>query len=246
MFEDMLIDERIRTKRKATTVISFLLQALIVAVLVLLPLVLTQALPVREIQTALVAPPPPPPPPPPPAASAAATPRHVEPATPIKNELEVPVRIPQKVAMLHESAPAANAAAAPAVGGVVGGVPGGVEGGTIGGVVGGVLNSVGTAMPKLEPKRVRVSSGVTQGLLEHQVKPEYPAMAKQAHIQGAVVLAAVIGKDGKVKEVRVVSGQPLLAQAAERAVREWKYKPYMLNGTPVEIDTTINVNFKLG
>jgi protein TonB len=160
----------------------------------------------------------------------------------------VPVKIPQKVAMVRESMPNAEAAAAaPSTGGVVGGVAGGVEGGTIGGVMGGVLNSVGTAVPKLEaPKRVKVSSGVTQGLLVHQVKPEYPASAKSAHMVGTVMLAAVVGKDGKVKEVRVISGQPILAQAAERAVRQWQYKPYQLNGQPVEIDTTINVVFKMG
>ncbi len=246
MFEDTLIEDRIKTKRPAATAVSFLLQALFVAILVTLPLIFTQALPVKEMATTLVAPPPPPPPPPPAAASAAPHPARPAP-TPVKSELEVPVRIPQKVAMVHETAPEANAAeAAPAAGGVVGGVPGGVEGGTVGGVVGGVLNSVGTAMPKLAaPKRVQVSSGVTQGLLTHKVKPEYPAIARNARIQGNVVLGAVIGKDGKVKEVHLLSGQPMLARAAESAVRQWRYRPYMLNGQPVEIDTTISVNFKL-
>jgi protein TonB len=246
MFEDMLIDERIRTKRGKTTILSFTLQALLVSVLVLLPLVFTEALPTRMLETTLVAPPPPPPPPPP-AAAASAAPRKVE-DTQVKSELEVPVRIPQKVAMLRESMPNAEAGSAPpSTGAVVGGVSGGVEGGTIGGVMGGVLNSVGSAIPKLAaPNRVKVSSGVTQGLLMHQVKPEYPPVARNSRVEGTVVLAAVVGKDGKVKDVRVISGQPMLAQAAERAVRQWKYKPYMLNGQPVEIDTTINVNFKLG
>ena len=245
MFEDMLIDEKIKTKRGKTTILSFALQVLLVSVLVLLPLMFTEALPTHMLETTLVAPPPPPPPPP--AAAPSATPRQVE-QTQVKSELEVPVRIPQKVAMVRESMPNAEAGAAPpSTGGVVGGVAGGVEGGTIGGVVGGVLNSVGTAVPKLAaPNRIKVSSGVTQGLLTHQVKPEYPTTARNARIEGTVVLAAVVGKDGKVKEVHVVSGQPMLAQAAERAVRQWQYKPYMLNGQPVEIDTTIKVNFKLG
>jgi protein TonB len=205
----------------------------------------TQALPVKMLTTTLVAPPPPPPPPPPAGASA---PRHVEPQTPVKSELEVPVKIPQKVAMVHENLPQSDqAAAAPAVGGVVGGVPGGVAGGTVGGIVGGVLGGVGAAVPKLAaPNRVKVSSGVTQGLLTHQVKPDYPPLAKNAHIEGAVVLQAVISKDGKVKDVRVVSGHPMLAQAAEKAVKQWQYKPYVLNGQPVEIDTNITVNFRLG
>ena len=245
MFEEMLIDEKIKTKRGKTTILSFALQALLIGVLVLLPLMFTEALPTRMLVTTLVAPPPPPPPPPP--AGASATPRHVEP-TPVKSEMEVPVRIPQKVAMVREAMPNAQAAATPpSSGGVVGGVAGGVEGGTVGGVMGGVLNSVGTAVPKLAaPKRVKVSSGVTQGLLRRQVKPEYPPTAKTSHIEGTVVLQAVVGKDGKVKEVHVVSGQPILAQAAEHAVRQWVYKPYLLNGQAVEIDTTINVNFRLG
>ncbi len=246
MFENMLIDEKIKTKRGRATVLSFVLQVLLVSVLVILPLMFTQALPTRMLETALVAPPPPPPPPPP-AAAASSTPRHAEP-TQVKSELEVPVRIPQKVAMVHEQMPQSDqmASAAPA-GGVVGGVPGGVEGGTIGGVMGGVLNSVGNSIPKLAaPKRVKVSSGVTQGLLMKQVKPEYPPLAKSARIQGSVVLHAVIGKDGKVQGVQVISGHPMLASAAVNAVKQWKYKPYVLNGQPVEIDTNITVNFKLG
>lgn len=246
MFEDMLIDDKIKTKRGRATFLSFLLQAALVTVIVMIPLLFTQALPVKMLTTTLVAPPPPPPPPPP--AGAPSTARRVEPKTPVKSELEVPVKIPQKVAMVHENLPQSDQmAAAPSTGGVVGGVPGGVEGGTVGGIVGGVLGGAGAAVPKLAtPNRVKVSSGVTQGLLTKQVKPEYPPLARSAHIEGAVVLQAVIGKDGKVKNVRVISGHPMLSQAAEKAVKEWEYKPYVLNGQPVEIDTNITVNFRLG
>ncbi len=246
MFENMLIEEKIKTRRGRATVLSFVLQAIAVAIVVLIPLMFTQALPVHMLETTLVAPPPPPPPPPPAAASAA--PRHVAPqTTQVKNELEVPIKIPQKVAMVREQLPQSDQTeAAPSVGGVVGGVPGGVQGGTIGGVVGGVLNSVGTSMPKLAaPKRVTVSSGVTAGLLTHKVTPDYPSAAKAAHIQGTVVLRAIIGKDGKVQNLQVVSGHPMLAQAALEAVKQWRYKPYMLNGQPTEIDTNIKVDFKL-
>ena len=96
------------------------------------------------------------------------------------------------------------------------------------------------------PTKVRVSSGVAQGLLVHQVKPAYPTLAVQARIQGTVVLQAVIAKDGTVQDLRVVSGHPLLVQAALDAVRLWRYKPYLLNDQPVEVDTQINVNFTLG
>jgi periplasmic protein TonB len=242
MFEDSLIDDKIKTKRGAATVVSFVLQMVLVGIAVLIPLLFTEALPTHQLMTQIVAPPPPPPPPPP-AATQAATARHEE--VPVKSELSVPVRIPQKIAMIKE-APATGAAAPPStVAGVVGGVPGGVAGGTVGGVVGGVLNSVGTAMPTA-PKRVRVTSGVTEGLLTHKVMPDYPQAAKSAHMQGTVVLAAVIGKDGAVKDLKVVSGPPVLAQSAMAAVKQWRYKPYYLNGQATEVDTTINVNFKLG
>jgi protein TonB len=77
------------------------------------------------------------------------------------------------------------------------------------------------------------------------VEPQYPPLAKQAHIQGTVVLHAVIGKNGHVQGLQVVSGHPMLTASAINAVKQWQYKPYMLNGQPVEIDTTITVNFTL-
>ncbi len=110
----------------------------------------------------------------------------------------------------------------------------------------GLLARTPTAVPKVAtPQRVRVSQGVSQGLLIHQVKPTYPPLARQARIQGTVVLQAVIGKDGNIQNLKVVSGHPMLAPAALEAVKQWKYKPYYLNGEPVEVDTTINVNFTL-
>jgi protein TonB len=92
---------------------------------------------------------------------------------------------------------------------------------------------------------VRVSQGVSQGLLIHEVRPQYPPLARQARIQGAVVLQAVIGKDGAIQNLHVVSGHPMLTTAAIDAVKQWRYKPYFLNGEPVEVDTQITVNFTL-
>ena len=89
-------------------------------------------------------------------------------------------------------------------------------------------------------QKVRVSSGVAQGLLIREVKPEYPSLARQARIQGSVILQALIGKDGSVQNLRVISGHPMLVQAAMEAV-----KPYYLNGEPVEVETQVNVNFTL-
>jgi TonB family protein len=95
------------------------------------------------------------------------------------------------------------------------------------------------------PQRVRVSSGVSQGLLVNKVSPEYPADAREQHIQGVVILQVNIDKEGNVNNVELISGHPLLAPAAIEAVKQWKYKPYLLNGEPVEVDTQVQVNFTL-
>ena len=95
------------------------------------------------------------------------------------------------------------------------------------------------------PQRIRIASGVTQGLLVRKVAPVYPPQALHNRIQGSVVLAAVIGKDGRVESLRVVSGPKELVDAAIGAVQQWRYRPYMLMGEPVEVDTTVTVNFVL-
>ena len=243
MFEDSLVESggRIKTKRGATTVISFILEFLFLGILVLLPLIFTEALPTKQLMTLITAPPPPPPPPPPPAAAPVIVKK-------IQSELDngqlrTPTAIPKKIQMIKEDEPPPSAGPA----GVVGGVPGGVPGGAMGGVLGSVMSSVPTAVPKVAtPTRVRVSQGVSQGLLVHKVTPQYPPLAKQARIQGVVVLQALIGKDGTYSPVCTWSAViPMLTNAALEAVKEWKYKPYYLNGEPVEVETTINVNFSL-
>jgi protein TonB len=136
-------------------------------------------------------------------------------------------------------------------GGVVGGVPGGVVGGMPGGVFSDLLRSNGTAAPFLAktpapaPKRIRVPATMAEANLVYDVAPKYPPEAGQERIEGIVVLLAVIGKDGTVRDVRVESGLPLLAQAAIEAVKQWRYRPYLLNGEPVEIDSQITINFNL-
>ena len=94
-------------------------------------------------------------------------------------------------------------------------------------------------------KRIRVAARVVEANLIHDVAPQYPPEAGRARIEGTVVLLAVIGKDGSVEDVRVESGLPLLAQAAIDAVKQWRYRPYLLNGEPVEVDSRITINFTL-
>src|SRR6266404_3701543 len=242
MFEDSLIESggRLRTKRGATTVFSFVLQVALIGVLVLLPLLFTEALPKTQLMTFLVAPPPPPPPPPPAAAPVKVV-KQIQ-TDIINGQLRTPTKIPEKVQMIkEEEAPPPVSTMA----GVVGGVPG-AAGGQMGGVIGGIINSTPIAVPKVAtPQRVRVSQGVTQGLLLRKIQPAYPPLARQARIQGSVLLQAEISKDGSIQNLRLISGHPMLAPAAIEAVKQWKYKPYILNGEPVEVETQITVNFTL-
>jgi periplasmic protein TonB len=102
-----------------------------------------------------------------------------------------------------------------------------------------------TAQPPTPPLRVRVSQGVSTGLLLKKVQPKYPEKARRNWIQGTVELRALIGKEGDIVDLTVVSGDPLLAKSAVKAVKQWKYKPYLFQGNPVEVDTQILVNFAL-
>jgi TonB family protein len=126
--------------------------------------------------------------------------------------------------------------------GVVGDAPGGIPPAEQGGIAPGTS---GDANHPAVPKRVRVSQGVTAGLLVTKVSPEYPPDAKDRHIQGVVLLRVIIGKEGNVSEIQLISGHPLLAPAAIEAVQQWKYRTYLLNGSPVEVETQVQVNFTL-
>jgi protein TonB len=119
-------------------------------------------------------------------------------------------------------------------------------------VIGGIISSSSslTAVPNLSkptsvPQRVRVSPGVSKGLLIYRTEPTYPPVARQARIQGVVVLTAVIDKVGNIQNLQVVSGHPMLAPAAIEAVKQWRYKPFLLNGQPLEVETTVTVTFQL-
>src|SRR5271166_3487124 len=242
MFEDSLIEswDKFKTKRLSSTILSFTLQVLLICILILIPLIYTDALPKQQLMTFLVAPPPPPPPPPPPAAAVV---KVVKIQSELVNgQLRTPTKIPQKIQMIKEEE------APPDLGGVgvVGGVPGGVPGGSTGGVIGGILSSQPVAVPKVAtPQRVRVSSGVSQGLLIKKVTPNYPPLARQARIQGKVILQAEISKEGTIQNLQLISGHAMLAPAAIEAVKQWRYKPYLLNGEPVAVETQVEVNFSL-
>ena len=107
------------------------------------------------------------------------------------------------------------------------------------------ISSAPVNVPKPSPQMLRVSQGVMEGLVLKRVQPRYPTQAMQMRIQGPVQLQATITKNGDIENLKVVSGDAVLARAAQEAVKQWKYKPYFLNGEPVLIETQILVNFKL-
>jgi protein TonB len=155
-------------------------------------------------------------------------------------KLMQPKAIPKEIKIIKEDAPEVDT-------GVTGGVPGGVPGGSMGGVIGGVIGGLGAAPPPPKPTLTRIKQGgnVTAASLINRVTPVYPPLARQTRISGTVRLHAIIGKDGSVQQLEVMSGHPLLVQAALEAVRQWRYRPTLLNGEPVEVDTTIDVIFSL-
>jgi periplasmic protein TonB len=247
MFSDSVLDFGVQRKRKffATTT-SFIINILVIIVMLLIPLAFTEQLPSAQLLTFLVAPPPPPPPPPPAAAQVQKVVKQIQTDLLNNGELRTPSKIPQKIQMIkEEEAPPPM----PAGGGVVGGVPGGIPGGQMNGVIGSVITSTNlAAVPKfvpVVPQRIRISAGVTRGLLIQRVEPAYPTLAKAARVQGDVVLSAIIDANGQIKNLQLVSGHPMLVPAAIAAVKQWRYKPYLLNGQPVEVETTITVIFTL-
>jgi protein TonB len=230
-------DGKPRPRNPWAAIGSLLLQSLVLVALIVIPLYHTDVLPKRETLTMLYLPP----------AAAAAPSGSTRLRTPTFKYTPTSTSITPPILNTPEAPPIP---AAPN-GGVVGGVPGGVVGGVPGAVLSEVLNSTRTApvlakAPEPTPvKRIRVAARVAEANLIHDVAPTYPPEAGRARIEGTVVLLAVIGKDGGVQDVRVESGLPILAQAAIDAVKQWRYRPYLLNGEPVEVDSRITINFTL-
>jgi periplasmic protein TonB len=214
--------------------VSVLGHSVVVAILIFLPLYFTQAINLKQYQSTFLAAPPPPPP----------AVGHVAPRVPKSffqnDKLIAPKFIPKKIEQVKEEAPPPEAA----LNGVVGGVPGGVPGGILGG------NAKVPAPPPPKPVvhngPYRVGGKVQAPQLIRQVQPVYPPLAKIARVQGDVVIDSVIDQQGKVTQMKVVSGNPLLIQAAMQALEQWRYQPTLLNGEPVAVDMVVTVHFQLG
>ena len=227
MFEQTFVDGTVKTKNKYTIFLSFLIQIAVIIVLILIPLIYTQALPSAQLRSMLVAPPPPPPPPPP------------KPVRPVVKQFVpkgfiAPKVIPKSIPQQVTEAPAPDIS--------TGGNTGPAEG------VPSLFAGPPGPPPPPAPKHtgpVRVGGNVAEANLIKKVQPQYPPLAKSARVQGTVEFTAVISKEGKIENLKLVRGHPLLVNAAKEAVLQWRYKPTMLNGEPVEVVTDIIVNFTL-
>jgi periplasmic protein TonB len=233
MFEDSLMESghRIKARSKYWSILALFLNSGILLALIVWPLLHPEALPKQMMAALMVAPPAPTPPP--------AMPKpHIKPEI-VRTELLVPSGIQKVIKIPQESS------LPPSMEGGVEGLDSNTPAG-----LNSVIGSTGTG-PTLvvkvaPPKIVPVSFGVMAGYLLEKTMPQYPAIARTTRTQGTVVVQATISKAGLIENLRVISGPPLLQQAAVDAVRSWRYKPYLLNGEPVEVETTINIVFNLG
>ena len=245
MFEHTLTENRGRSASRWALVLSTGIQCLLVGGLLLVPLLNYYELPLTGFVSFLAAPPPPPP-----ARRAEVMPTKSVPREFDKGTLVQPATVPESVAIIDEGPPQP----ASGIAGIEGGVPSVDSSGGLGVVIGGVISwkPDRTRLPpppvveqKVPPTRIRVGGNVARARLTRQVRPKYPALARQARIQGTVVLAAVISKDGSIHKLEVQSGHPLLVPEALAAVKQWRYKPTLLNGEPVEVLTSVTVTFTL-
>jgi protein TonB len=239
LFEDLIESDVVahKTKKSMTLPVSIGLHAIVLLIAVVVPILTSEELPeptsaVKAFFVEPAAAPPPPPPPPPPAPKPVNIPRPVSTPPPTETTFTAPVEVPEEIV--------------PEEGidlGVEGGQPGGVEGGVPGGVVGGVVGGLPDAPPPVQA--VRVGGQIKEPKKLKNVPPVYPDIARQARVQGVVILECTISPQGKVTEVKVLRGIPLLDQSAMDAVKQWVYTPTLLNGVPVPVIMTVTVNFRL-
>ena len=242
MFEQSLLEIAAQgpSRRPWTLAVSSLLQCVLVGIMVLVPMLYTEAVPRKQPSTPLL-------PPPRPFVGPSQGQRVVR---IVKTEREppglvAPNKIPRQITILEEdSAPPALTSGLEKWG-----VPGGTEDGSRDTVLWSMLKSSPAAPPPPKPETprapVRVGGDVQEGKAIHRPSPVYPPLARQARIQGTVVLEAIITKSGTIESLKVVEGHPMLVSAALEAVRQWRYRPTLLNGEPVEVATTIDVSFTL-
>src|SRR6266481_1880646 len=224
--------------------VAVVLHVLVIGTPILLGLFYTDTINIKQYASMLLVAPAPPPPPPP-AASVVIKAAPVHRTFISAGKLLAPTIIPKEIAQLKEAPPEPDT-----FGGVAGGVPGGVPGGQMDGVIGGVLAGVMNtgarliAPPTGKPGApMRVGGRIRPPKVIVQTYPEYPTLARQARIQGQVQIDAILDEQGNVADMRVVSGPPLLHQAAVDALKKWKYEPTYLNDRPISVEMIVKITF---
>jgi periplasmic protein TonB len=241
MFADSLLDSAWAhdSRRGWTTVLAFAVESVAVAGLLMLPLIYGEGLPQQLKSIARIVTPAPPPGPP--------APLHAQNAQ-ASNMSSSETLIEPQIIPSHTLMVADNAVPPMPDGGVY--VMNGTgDRWTNNPVMHSILATVPTVVPPPAHPAVAHTppvSHIMEGNLIYKVQPEYPSLARQARIQGAVVLQAIISREGTIENLQVISGHPMLAPPAIQAVRQWRYRPYFLNGEAVEVETQVTVNFVLG
>ncbi|PYU46009.1 MAG: energy transducer TonB [Acidobacteria bacterium] len=247
LFNDALIENH-RFKSSSKTLdflVALLFHVAVIGGPIFAGLYYTDTLNLKAFATTLLVAPPPPPPPAPAAAIVKAhAPKRV---FMTDGKLVAPTVIPREIADIKE-APLEPDNLGGAAGGVPGGVPGGQMGGVLGGVIGGVLNTAAKPVspPAGRGAPVRVGGRVRPPKAIVQTHPQYPTLARQAHIQGQVQIDAILDEQGNVIDMKVVSGPPLLYQAALDALKKWRYEPTYLNDQPIAVEMMVMISFQLG
>jgi periplasmic protein TonB len=242
MFADSLLDSprADRSRRGWTTLVSFAAQALAAGLLLLLPLFYTQVLPQLQLIARLVAPAPPPAPPVPESVrNMRANTSNLSP----DGHVIAPRFVPREIVPVDESS------APPPVDisglSVLGSTGNSTARNGVFGSIGDRLNAIAPLPPPTPSAHQPRVSRVMEGNLIYRVQPQYPPLARQARIQGVVVLRAMISREGKIENLQVITGHPLLVKSAIDAVLQWRYRPYYLNSEAVEVETQVTVNFTL-
>jgi len=241
-----------RTRRWITLPFALLAHAIVFGGLILASFLTIESVPAPPITISFVAAPPPPPPPPPPPARKKKTtevkPKEIPKPTEIVQPKLIPEEKPEPITAPEDDSGEDEGIDGGVEGGVEGGVVGGVVGGVIGGVVGGMLGGVEGGM--LEQPLYAGIGGVTNPELisSTKVSPRYPEIARKAKVQGMVIMQAVIRKDGTVGDIQILRSPGAkfgFDEAAIAAVKQWRYKPGLQNGKPVDVYFTIEVTFTL-
>jgi protein TonB len=226
-------------------IISSAVHVLVIGAIAAVPLLyMSAALPeVPDVMAFVVTSPPPPPPPPPPPAPAAR--KVVRETKPTKNVARAaPIQAPAEIIDENFDTEAAVDHGLP--GEIEGGVPGGIPGGVVGGLLESkIIPPPPVPQPVVPPAPVRVGGAITAPALLSRIAPEYPSIAVHAKVQGIVILEAIVDRQGRVENVKVLRSVPLLDAAAIAAVRQWRYSPLLLNGQAERFVLTVSVSFSL-